>query len=65
MKTERKGKAMEIDVKGWMETEGRTRWVTKGVMKSGKKWTCHSFGIKQRKSNAVEEVFRNGKWRAV
>ena len=56
---------MEIDVKGWMETEGRTRWVTEGVLKNGRKYICHSFGIKQRKDNAVEEVFRNGKWRAV
>ena len=56
---------MEINIKEWNETEGRARGVTKGVMKSGKKWTCHSFGIKQRKSNAVEEVFRNRKWRAV
>ena len=56
---------MEIDVKGWMETEGRTRWVTEGIMKNGKKWTCRSFGIKQRKANAVKEVFRNGKWGAV
>ena len=55
---------MEIDVKGWMETEGRTRWVTNGTMKNGKKWTCHSFGIKQRKGNALKEVFRSGKWRA-
>ena len=60
---------MEIDVKGWMETEGRTRWITKGTMKNGKKYICHSFGIKQlvgkRKRSAVKEVFNNGKWRAV
>ena len=54
-----------VGVKEWMETEGRTRWVTEGVTKNGKKYTCHSFGIKQSKDNAVKEVFKNGKWRAV
>ena len=54
-----------VGVKEWMETEGRTRWVTEGVTKNGKKYTCHSFGIKQRKANVVKEVFKNGKWRAV
>tara|TARA_R100001530_G_scaffold49324_1_gene36903 strand:+ start:445 stop:615 length:171 start_codon:yes stop_codon:yes gene_type:complete len=56
---------MNVDVKGWMETEGRTRWVTKGIMKSGRKYTCHSFGIKPRKANAVKEMYTNGKWRTV
>ena len=54
-----------INVKGWMETEGRERWVTKGIMSTGKKWTCYSFGVKQRKASAVKEVYTKGKWRAV
>ena len=56
---------MILNIKRWMETEGRERWVTKGILKSGKKWTCYSFGIKQKKASAVKEVFKNGKWRAV
>ena len=54
---------MEIDVKGWMETEGRVRWVTKGIMKSGKKWTCYTFSKKRQKVNAVKEIYTNGKWK--
>ena len=56
---------MNIDIKGWMETEGRARLVTKGIMKSGKKWTCYSFGVKQKKASAVKEMYTNGKWRTV
>ena len=56
---------MNIDIKGWIETEGRERWVTKGIMKNGKKWTCYSFGVKQKKASAVKEMYTNGKWRTV
>tara|TARA_Y100000296_G_scaffold17040_1_gene20037 strand:- start:556 stop:735 length:180 start_codon:yes stop_codon:yes gene_type:complete len=56
---------MEINLKQWNETEGRIRWVTKGVMSDGKKWTCYSFGVKQRKASAVKEMFTKGKWRTV
>ena len=52
-----------INVKGWMETEGRERWVTQGVMSNGKKWTCYSYGVKQRKASAVKEVYTKGKWK--
>ena len=48
---------MNIDVKGWMETEGRVRWVTKGIMKSGKKWTCHTYSKKRQKEDAVKEIY--------
>ena len=56
---------MEINLNQWNETEGRIRWVTKGVMSDGKKWTCYSFGVKQRKASAVKEMFTKGKWMAV
>ena len=54
-----------INIKDWSETEGRTRWITKGIMANGKKYICRSYGIKQRKENAVKEIYTNGKWRTV
>ena len=56
---------MEINLNQWNETEGRIRWVTKGVMSDGKEWTCYSFGVKQRKASAVKEMVTKGKWRTV
>jgi len=56
---------MNLNIKRWMKTEGRERWVTEGILKSGKKWTCYSFGLKQKKASAVKEMYTNGKWRTV
>ena len=52
-----------VNLKEWTETEGRERWVTQGIMSNGKKWTCYSYGVKQRKASAVKEVYTKGKWK--
>ena len=58
---------MEIDVKGWMETEGRVRYVGKGVLSNGKKYN-YRFFVKDKPTHGriktTRQVFRNGKWRA-
>ena len=57
---------MEIDVKGWMETEGRVRYVGKGVLSNGKKYNYRFFGKDKPKgrTKTVKEIYKDGKWRA-
>jgi len=58
--------SIEIDVKGWMETEGRIRWSGKGVLSDGRKYNFHSFGKDKPKgrTKTVKEIYKDGKWRA-
>ena len=58
---------VEINIKGWMETEGRTRWSGKGVLPNGSTYTFHSFGEDKPsgRTKTVKEMYKDGKWRVV
>ena len=52
-----------INVKSWNETEGRTRFMVKGILPDGRKYTEYAFGYK--KYEGIKQVYKNGKWQEV